>query len=161
MFLPGAFDLFMRLNNGKRNTRFLASFLLTELYTFLKENKCKYTEIPVKEFFLEQVIDMLEANEITEGIALDLLTIHKTGDFRSAEKIVKDNNWNKVTEMQIIYDLVKGALEVESAAAQNYRKKRKIGMLNPILLHIETKGRKCVSRKTAISIINDILLNKN
>lgn len=163
MMLPGAFDLFknLLLANQKRNTRLLANFVLTEVYTYLKEQKMSYTELPIDINFIGQCIDLLQADQITEGVAFDLLHIRKNGDERNATEIVKENKWTKSIEQEVIRKLVQEAIDYEPFYSSVYAKKGKPFALNQILSRLDIIGRKTVSRNVAKFLIDEILRNKS
>ena len=159
LMLPGAFELFKVVfqQDRKRNPRLVSSFILTEMYTFLKEKKCKYTELPVEIDFISQCLDLLQSDQITEGVAFDLLELRASGDGRKALEIVQKNKWTKVIEQELVHELVRKAIELEPYYSSMYAKKTKKFALNQILLRLDVIGRKTVSRAVACPLIDQFL----
>lgn len=163
MLLPGAFELFKRLRDDdpRRDAHLLANYILTEVYTFLKEQKLLYTDLPIEPDFVGQCVDLLQADEITEGVAFDLLHLRMSGDLRTACEIVAEHKWTKAAEREVIDRLVREAIAFEPYYSSIYAKKAKSFALNQILLRLDVIGRKTVSRQTAKRVIDQLLRNSN
>jgi Asp-tRNA(Asn)/Glu-tRNA(Gln) amidotransferase B subunit len=161
MMLPGAYELFRNLHDStsKRNPRLLANFLLTEVYTFLKEQKLSYDQLPIPVEFVGECVDLLQGNRITEGVAFDLLHLRASGDRRPASEIVRHNRWTKADEEAVILQLVQEAITLEPYYSTVYGKKGKTFALNQILLRLDVIGRKSVSRTAAKLVIDRLLRN--
>lgn len=151
----GLFGFFNKVvENGKRNPKLASNWLLSSVLSELNDRDLTYSNCPVNEDKIGDLIDIIQNQLATSITAKKILNMIFSDDQRFPTQILKDCNWQKISDENAVEEYCLSVMKERSKEVKKYGQKK---LLNLLVKDLANLSNDRIETKTAITTFERLL----